>query len=285
MATWGQLSSELAQCEKDIHAIKHKSEATQREEAERYEQVAKKRQELIEAHNKNLRDAQEEHDNQMNNIMEKAKREIGVVNEAKARVEERARAATEKAEEADRRSQQLAKEILQVCALLDTTEANRERQHQEMRGAADRDVARVVEEARLVVHNAALYTSEVQEKVLAALGDMQSDSRESIASALPCSMERTKFWTMYESVMSRSDAGMTEEDYRHSTMEMVQAWYDEWAEAHSGLAPDKAALAPWPASDAEGQTLAPGDAGRERACTLARERALELKQLALEAPS
>jgi len=101
MSTWTQLTEELTVSERRKTSARLKAEEKALLEEERLKMVEKKRQELIEAHEKAKQEAIDEFEEQMSNLNDKMDQETTEARKACAQAEERTRVANELTMKAD----------------------------------------------------------------------------------------------------------------------------------------------------------------------------------------
>lgn len=272
MSTWTQLNDELKECERQITAIRLKSQEKVAKEEERLALVEKKRAECVQAHRRNVADATSERDQQLENVRSKAAQQVRLHSEARDRAQERTRAATERAEAAESRQRELEKELLALRRTLDATLLEEERKAEEMKAHTDMEVSAKMAETDAFVCDIARYASEVQNGIVATVEDMHEEHKVQVKQTEDASRARSRYVQLHNTAVAHATREIPTDQLHRTKAELSEDWQNDWVRTVRGqgrrpLWTDNLEALPSP--------LRPGDPSSPRPADLARRKAVE----------
>jgi len=283
-ACFTQLNDELAEVERQIIAVRLKCEEKLEVENERCAQVERRREELVQEHEKTLADAVAEYEEQIRGVQERAEEQVGRARQEKQEAMERARVATEKAESDEQRIRDLETELYELRRVFDTVLHNEEAESRDVRNRADHHVHQRLENTNQYIRDMSRYASEIQNGVVHSIEAMHDEQKVSLEVAQSSADERSRFKDLCTASLSHEKRDMTHEEFQGVRTELVQGWYDDWVSiAHSGqpeLWTDKIR---WEGSAEE--PLKPADKFSARPVEHARQLVTERQQLAQDGAS
>jgi len=263
---------EIAEVERQIIAVRLKTEEKVLVEQERLAGVVRRRQELVEAHEARLREAAAEHLQQLQSVESRAAQEIEQAVDVREEAEERGCSANVQAEALEERARRLEKEIDRMSGVLHGTLLDHEHRYDEIRMSSDVRVLARQEETDRIVRDASLYASEIQDDGLLAIQEMHDSSRALAQDAEKGSKERSKFRELCNLLASKQE--IPTDQFHDAKLRVYQEWLDLWMDATS--AENTSVLSP--RSSTAQDALTPSSPDRPRSVERARARAEQLRQ-------
>mmetsp|Transcript_44990 Transcript_44990/g.97022 ORF Transcript_44990/g.97022 Transcript_44990/m.97022 type:complete len:314 (-) Transcript_44990:68-1009(-) len=274
--TKGGLLGEIAECERQLVAVRLKAEEKREVEAKRLQGVLAKGAEMDGAHRDRMSGIIEEFQKGIAGLLNKRDEAL---KEAKAKEEEAresCRKAHKRADELDAEALIIEAKMKEVNAKLDALEVANEDRFQRIRASTDRAVARKMEEATERVRDAGLYASEVQEMTIRDLADMEAEMKGNLAQSPYKCAQRSRAKELRQvlsALVSPSDPtapkNLCQQDLVRAKAVILQAWLDDWVNHTHRATPSTAVPL-----DSPEPPLRPRTPGRPRSVSFARRRML-----------
>mmetsp|Transcript_28005 Transcript_28005/g.63395 ORF Transcript_28005/g.63395 Transcript_28005/m.63395 type:complete len:281 (-) Transcript_28005:74-916(-) len=275
MSSWTQICDELSECERQIVAIRLKTEERLEKENDRFAMVEKKRDECIEEHKRNLADAVEECEQQLANVSDKTEQQLNASIEARKQAELRERTALQKAEAAEQQARELEVEMRQLRSILDKTLEEEDQLSQELIRSSDAEVQRNFQETDRTVQDTARFASELQEGVVDAIEVLHKEHQGHIRETELGSSQRSRYVEMYSAAVNHSTQKVSDEDFLHHKGELVQGWYDDWVKTTSSVGGPSPLVNRLQLDHPPEKPMSPLEATRPRSVERARQRVMD----------
>jgi len=229
MSTWTQLTDELSACERSITSIRLKSEEKLSAEREKVAAVAKKRQEIVDAYNQQLKELLEVCAVSRDGQSEHAQEEIGEIMNQKAKVDGERRQADEEADASEKRCRELERRVKELHGLLDRSKERHEIHLQQVMDAADDTVRFEMQATGQRVEQLSRHASDMQDGAFDCIGTMEKEVKMRKEEADIRSKERSRFRDLYQ-VVVRGGQGYQEgfQDTKAQTAKIAQDWHGDW---------------------------------------------------------
>lgn len=277
MTTYSQITADLGACERQIFAARIKSEERVQVELERLVLVEKRRQELLETHERLVEEALGEHQRHLACVLARAGQEMEAASLAKAQALRRQRMAEARATATEKKMKDLERRIHDVNQQLDGAVAAHEHRCRAMRQAADQEVEATVEDATGAVRSTASWAGQVQDNAFACIGRLAAEGREDKLAAPAWASDRSRFGELFHMVVDHTNEDGTLPVHDTGKGQVVQNWYGDWVALTAKvekMAPETGA---W--SEAASLTMMPAKTDRPRSGDRLRQRTAELLSL------
>eukprot|EP00440_Ansanella_granifera_P070946 gb/GFBE01076999.1/.p1 GENE.gb/GFBE01076999.1/~~gb/GFBE01076999.1/.p1 ORF type:complete len:311 (+),score=98.48 gb/GFBE01076999.1/:1-933(+) len=282
--TWKKLSDKIVRCEYLTVAAGLKAEEYVEKENKRFDQVMKRREEMMADHEKALAQLKKEHDSSLRGVVNKANQDTDEVLSVQQDAAERCRVATKQAEESERHVYVLEKEVKRLYCLLDKLNKEVEQQQAELMEAADREVQDKFEEHDAEVRDVSLFAQEVHEDAFMTIERMQENIRSSAEVAHAMAQSRSRYQQLYQVASSRATEGITEKDFQKEKRKIMEEWHGKWQGHCDTLTPGPPSLAQVTASRLS-TPMTPSSRNRPRSVQLNIGRAMQRMQSPISCPS
>eukprot|EP00927_Polykrikos_kofoidii_P030740 TRINITY_DN26468_c0_g1_i2.p1 TRINITY_DN26468_c0_g1~~TRINITY_DN26468_c0_g1_i2.p1 ORF type:complete len:309 (+),score=74.31 TRINITY_DN26468_c0_g1_i2:194-1120(+) len=235
MSTVAQLSEEMSACERKITAVRLKKEEKIQLEAQKVALIAKKREELVAAHQAAVNNFILEAQEGLALCHAKTEREIAEIRRGCEEANKRGNTANVAASKADARSAQMENEIKNLHRLLEEAQGLHGQTYKEIIGESDERTRKSVEEADAAVRDTALHASVVQEDALESIATMTEEVGRRALETEAKSQERSRYRELKSLVRSRGLQAVSDEDMEKRRHMLIQGWHDEWLDSGAML--------------------------------------------------
>lgn len=230
-----QLAEELVQVERDIVAIRLKTEEKLEQQREKMVLVRARRKELIAAHKKALAEYQEEHTRALESVCSRARQEIENAQASKEDAIRRRREAELGTTTAEQASRELEHQVKALHQQLDRCKKAQEQRYQEAISAADELVRTKAEDADEAVRRQSILASYIQESSVQTVEDLQAEVRAKSAEFPPMSIERSRFPDLYAVFSKRSGQVISSDEFEKSRIDILEAWHGDFLQTTQAL--------------------------------------------------
>mmetsp|Transcript_137199 Transcript_137199/g.382688 ORF Transcript_137199/g.382688 Transcript_137199/m.382688 type:complete len:291 (+) Transcript_137199:73-945(+) len=282
MSTFTELKKELSECERQIIAVRLKSEEKVQKENERCAQVEKTRDDTIEAHNKKVAEMHEEYEQQINNVKLRAEARVNQLAKERQQAEDRARAATEKAEEAEQRVRELEGVLHELRQTLDEKMLEEEERTKQVVQTANLEVNQRLEDASHCIRDTARYASEIQNGVVNSIEVMHDEHKARSRDTELASTQRSRYKELHDAAINHSTRDISHNEFAGIRSELVQGWYDDWVSTTTSAGQRALWTDNLRLEGSAEDPLRPADPTSPRAVERARQHTMERQRLAQE---
>lgn len=272
-----KIRKQIAECEALTIAASLKGEKQVEKERQRLEEVLKRREEIVESHQKVLAKMTEEHDTSLRMMVHKTKCDLDESANIQMRADEERKRMQEKADELDKKKVILEKEVKRLYSLLDKLQKDFDQRRNMMMDVAEDTVRQSFHCTAEEVRNTALFAQEVQMDAFMTIDRMQEEIKSTAEVADAMAEARSRFEALHKVGASRTIKGISEANFQNEKQEIMQKWWSDWEGHITSLTPGPPSLAQITASRPD--TPMVPSRPRPRSVELARQKA-EVQSLA-----
>lgn len=275
MGSWKVLCQELAECERQLVAVKLKAEEKKEIEYKRLDQVLAKEQEMLDAHEREVQAQRAEFEKAVQGVVSRAEEDVDGIETMMQAADERRKLADSKAEALELQAKELERQIRATNGHLDQAEEVGAQKYEALLQRADDTVREKESHTNLAVRDAALYASEVQDGTMCMMASMQEELQSKITQATAKSQERSRFVQLHHVALegSKEDQYVSRTELSGRKSKLMQEWLQDWVgQTHSSAPVSTLQL------EAAPEALKPSSPDLARSVDRARRKAMELQR-------
>lgn len=218
-----KIRKQIAECEALTIAASLKGEKQVEKERQRLEEVLKRREEIVESHQKVLAKMTEEHDTSLRMMVHKTKCDLDESANIQMRADEERKRMQEKADELDKKKVILEKEVKRLYSLLDKLQKDFDQRRNMMMDVAEDTVRQSFHCTAEEVRNTALFAQEVQMDAFMTIDRMQEEIKSTAEVADAMAEARSRFEALHKVGASRTIKGISEANFQNEKQEIMQS--------------------------------------------------------------